>query len=349
MLIIILSCLIVAAGVCIMFIFDITKSAMEDPISAFETPEPEQQIIQSTPKQTLTPTPEPIEFDVMFNGKMYNEQQKYINIVLLGFDDMQDRANDGGNTDSLMVFKIGFETGDVEVLSIPRDTWTLVNEYDSKGKLEFTYNTKINAAYASASRRDDKYPNALATIENLMEADGLFDLDMDYYCSIDIKDVPKLCDAVGGVPIVLENSMESIGKRGETVVLNSTMAQYYLRDRKTGNGDISRGQRHQKFMVALAKKIQQMGGRKAALALYDDVIKYIKTNLSIEQIAALASLVGDINVDSIKLFSVPGKIGGASYERPGSYYGDFRSVYLVDKNGLKNIILDMYYEVVLIE
>lgn len=327
------------------FMLDIAKGVIEDPLSAFEVPEPteKQIIIQPEPNVSTPPTPMPVEFDVAYNGKLYNKQEKYVNIVLLGFDDMQDRENDGGNTDSIMVFKIGFETGEVEVLSIPRDTWTMINEYDSKGNLEFSYNTKINAAYSAAARRDDKYNNSLAAIENFMEVDGLFDLDMDYFCSIDIKDVPKLCDAVGGVPITLDYTMDTIGSKGETVVLDSLAAQYYLRDRKTGNGDITRSARHQKFMIALAKRIKEMGGRKAALALYDEVIRYISTNLSLEQIAALAALMDDIDVDNIVQYSVPGKIGSAAYERPGKYFGDFRSVYIADKDELSKVILDMYY------
>ncbi len=344
-LIVLLVTLIIAAGVCLVMVLDTTMDVIENPEKAFvkeEQPTPAPVII--VPTEQPEPTPTPIAYDVMYNDKMYVKNNDSVNIVLLGFDDMQDRKDDGGNTDAIMVCNIGFESNDMKIISVPRDTWTKVNEYDRDGNLEFTYNQKINAAFMAASNPKDRYPNSLSAIEYLFEVDSMFDVDMDYYCSIDIKDVPKLCEAVDGVPIVLDVSMDGIGSRGQTVVLDRLDAQYYLRDRSSGDGDLGRANRQRLFMIALAKKIQSMGGKNAALALYDDVLKYIDTNLAIEQIVALASLLNDINVDSIELCTIPGQTGGASYERPGSHYGDYRSVYLVEKQDMEKLIIDTYYK-----
>jgi len=345
MLTLLLVSLIIVAGVCIVMILETTMDIVDNPEKAFlesEDPEPTPLLVE--PEKDAEPTPTPIEYDVMHNDKMYIKDVDSVNIVLLGFDDMQDRKHDGGNTDSIMVFNIGFDNNNMNIMSIPRDTWTKVNEYDRNGKLEFTYHTKVNAAYMAASRKSDRFQNALSAIEYLYEVDGIFDVEMKYYCSIDIKDVPKLCDAVGGVPVVLDVNMSGIGRKGETVTLNSLDAQYYLRDRTSGTGDLVRAMHHRTFMVGLAKKIQSMGGRNAALALYDDVLKYIDTNLAFDQIVALASLANDIDVDSIKMQTIPGKTGSAKYERPGSLYGDYRSVYLVDKEKMKELIIDTYYK-----
>ncbi len=346
LLIIMLACLIVMAGVCVSFMLDITRTVIDDPLSAFE-PQRTQEIssITAEPVSEDAPaTPAPVPHDVDYNGVLYNKQTGYVNIVLLGFDDMQDREDDGSNTDSIMVFKINMENGAIDIISIPRDTWTKVNEYDKKGNLEYTYNTKINAAYSAAARKSDRYDNALTAIENLLEPGDQIDLDIDYYCSIDIKDIPKLADAVGGVKVTLEYNVPNVGNKGDTVTLTGKNAQYYLRDRSTGSGDITRGVRHEKFMIALAKRIKEMGGKQAALALYDDMLRYLTTNLSIEQIAALATLLDKINTDEMKMHTLPGKIGSASYERPGSHFGERRSVYLADTPALTQMILDIYYE-----
>ncbi|MEX1308429.1 MAG: LCP family protein, partial [Eubacteriales bacterium] len=274
----------------------------------------------------------------------YNKNAHCINIVLMGFDDVEERPDDGGNTDSLMVFQIDFERAKVNVISIPRDTWTLINEYDSDGKLEYTYHTKINAAYAAAARGKDRYPNVLATVENLFNDGGQFDLDMDYYCSIDIKDVPQITKVVGGVTVKLAYTIPGVGEAGETVVLDENTCEIYLRDRSTGDGDITRAQRHQKFMIALAKRIQALGGKKAALTLYDDAVRYTETNLSLEQIAALAALMDNVDMSSVALYTAPGAVGSATYERPGSHYGDYRSVYLVNESALADLIVNLYYD-----
>jgi len=342
MLIIILAVLIIIAGIMASSVMDSAKTLREDPLSAFDTATPTPLVLVNP--STAAPISTAVPHDLEYEGKYYNKKQSFVNIVLLGFDDMQDRPDDGGNTDSLMVFQIDFESNKVNVISIPRDTWTLVNEYDAKGKLKYTYHTKINAAYMAAAKRSDRYPNVLTTIENLFNSDERFNLALDYYCSIDIKDVPKIVKVVGGVPITLDHAIPGVGDAGERVTLTESTSQIYLRDRSTGSGDIYRAQRHQQFMIALAARIQALGGKKAALTLYDDAVRYVNTNLSLEQIAALASVVNDIDLNSISLYTVPGTVGSASYERPGVHFGDYRSVYLVDKVALAKLILKLYYE-----
>ncbi len=341
MLIIILAVLIVFAGLAVSSLLKTAKTIQDDPMSAFET-EATPLILEST--AAATPTVSVVPHDVEYKGTYYEKKESFVNIVLLGFDDVEDRPDDGGNTDSLMVFQIDFDTATVNVISIPRDAWVLINEYDEKGNLEYTYHTKINAAYSAAARKQDRYPNVLTAIQNLFGVDGLFNLDFDYYCSIDIKDVPQIVKVVGGVPITLDATIPNVGNAGEEVTLTEETCEIYLRDRSTGEGDVSRASRHQQFMMALAKRIQALGGKKAALTLYDDAVRYIDTNLSLEQIAAVASMMDDINVDSISLYTVPGVIGNTTYERPGSHFGDYRSAYLVDSDALAELILKLYYE-----
>ena len=343
MLIIILAVLIVFAGLAGASLLNIYKTVKTDPESAFIA-EATPLVLESSAVPVSTATPAVIAHDLEYGGAYYNKNIHSINIVLLGFDDVEDRPDDGGNTDSLMVFQIDFDSAKVNVISIPRDTWTLVNEYDSDGALEYTYHTKINAAYSAAARSKDRYPNVLSTIENLFNMEGQFDLGMDYYCSIDIKDVPKITKVVGGVTVKLEHTIPGVGNAGETVTLDEETCEIYLRDRSTGDGDITRAQRHQKFMLALAKRIQALGGKKAALTLYDDAVRYIDTNLSLEQIAALAALMDQVDVDNIALYTVPGRVGSATYERPGSHFGDYRSVYLVEETALAKLIVSLYYE-----
>jgi polyisoprenyl-teichoic acid--peptidoglycan teichoic acid transferase len=342
MLIIILAVLIVFAGLAVSSLLKTAKAIQEDPMSAFET-EATPLILESS--VVATPTASVVvPHDVEYKGVYYQEKDSFVNIVLLGFDDVEDRPDDGGNTDSLMVFQIDFDTAAVNVISIPRDSWALINEYDAKGNLEYTYHTKINAAFSAAARKQDRYPNAMTAIQNLLGVDGLFDINFDYYCSIDIKDVPQIVKVVGGVPITLDATIPNVGIAGETVTLTEETCETYLRDRSTGEGDVSRASRHQQFMIALAKRIQALGGKKAALTLYDDAVRYIDTNLSLEQIAAVAAMMDDINVDAISLYAVPGVIGGTTYERPGSHFGDYRSAYLVDSDALAELILKLYYE-----
>jgi polyisoprenyl-teichoic acid--peptidoglycan teichoic acid transferase len=347
---IVLVSLIIAAGVCIYFILEIMIDVTNNPEIAFgkqnDSPPKIVTPIEPSPAvaQEPIPTATPIAYDVMVDGKMYNLKNDGVNIVLFGFDDVEYRDDDGGNTDSIMVFNIGFNNNSMDIISVPRDTWTRVHEYDRNGNLEFVYKTKINAAFMAADRKKDRFPNALTTVEQLFEVDDTFDLDMDYYCSIDIKDISKVCDSLGGVPMVLDATIVSIGKKGDFVTLNNKDAQTYLRDRSSLNGDLDRAKHHRTFIIAVLKRVKALGGKNAALALYDDVLRYIDTNLGLEQIAALATMTDNIDIDSISMTTVPGATGGTAYERPGKYYGDYRSVYLADQMKMTKLMLEIYYE-----
>ena len=102
MLIIILAVLIVFGGLAAASLLDTYKTVKNDPQSAFEPEETPLVLEAKTPKASATP--EAVPHDLEYHGVYYNKKPHRINVVLLGFDDVEDRPDDGGNTDSLMIF-----------------------------------------------------------------------------------------------------------------------------------------------------------------------------------------------------------------------------------------------------
>ena len=68
-----------------------------------------------------------------------------------------DARSDGGNTDVMIVMSIDIETGDVQAISIPRDTIAHIYHYnDTEDKINKEYFHKLNGAYGAGPRDLDE-------------------------------------------------------------------------------------------------------------------------------------------------------------------------------------------------
>ena len=118
-----------------------------------------------------------------------------VSILLLGADE---RGNDKGRSDSLMVITLNPKNNSMKTVSIPRDTYT---EIVGKGKRD-----KINHAYAFGG-----VDMSVATVENFLN------VPINYYIEVNMEGFKDIVDAVGGVDVNndLEFSLEgSTSKKG---------------------------------------------------------------------------------------------------------------------------------------
>jgi len=267
---------------------------------------------------------------------------------LLGIDtNVERRINrDGYRSDMVMVCAIDTKTNKATLLSIPRDTYTTMYKIDENtGEVTETVQHKVNAAYSyGGGATKYSYQNAMACVELFLsrtcELETPLDFQLDVpvylYAGINIDGIPRIASAVGGVKITLERSIPNVGSKGQTVTLKYTNAELYITTRHGAGGDTDRVRRQQKFMIALAKKIKDRGQEDivgTVLQLWDDVQRYVYTNLSTDQMLDLAKILMKTDIDSIERITVP----GTSDKRNGSY------VILHDEEATLQILLDMYY------
>ena len=105
-------------------------------------------------------------------------------IMIMGVDE---RADDVGRSDTLMVATIDPKLDQAALLSIPRDTRVKIkgHGYD-----------KINAAYAYGGERLTQ-----STVEDFLG------VNMDHYIIVNVKAFQRIIDALGGVDIDVEKRM----------------------------------------------------------------------------------------------------------------------------------------------
>lgn len=186
---------------------------------------------QTVNEQMKTEVP---SIDIVRTKEKVEEKEK-LNILLLGVDK---RPGDRGRSDTMIILTLDPIANKMQMISIPRDTRTLIV---GKG-----FEDKINHAYAFGG------PDmSVATVENMLN------IDIDYYVEINMEGLVDLVDAVGGITVYNDLDWHSNGvhyKSGE-LHLNGKQALGYVRMRKQDpQGDFGRTKRQRQVIEAIIKK-----------------------------------------------------------------------------------------------
>lgn len=223
-------------------------------------------------------------------------------VLFLGTDDIVEAST---RADTIMLLSIDTESGDVGVLSIPRDTrvWS-----PSRQRWD-----RINALYAHGGTK------------LVMEAvSQLVRVPVRYYVHTDFQGFEELVDILGGVEITVERRMHYVDKAQGleidlfpgTQVLDGAKALQYVRYRD-GLGDVSlvdpfgekydgRVERQRRFVQALASKLLSPAGLVKLPQLVAQVFKIVDTNLPWEMVLSLAVSAGKFSPDRMQTAVLPG-------------------------------------------
>ncbi len=227
-------------------------------------------------------------------------------IMIMGVDE---RIDDVGRSDTLMIATLDPKTDHAALLSIPRDT---------RVKIKGRGYDKINAAYAYGGEK---------LAENTVES--FLGIDIDHYFIINTNSFVSLVDAIGGVDINVEKRMyyeDPWDDNGGLVIdiypgiqhMDGEKAVTYVRYRDE-EGDIGRVRRQQEFMAACMDKVTSPSIIPKIPSIISEIIDAVKTDLSFREILGLAGALKDAQQNGLDMEMVPGKplyIDGVSYWIP---------------------------------
>ncbi|MFJ8219596.1 LytR family transcriptional regulator [Bacillus cereus] len=182
--------------------------------------------------------------------------KKPISILMMGVDQ---RGEDQGRSDSLMLFTLNPAKKSMKITSIPRDSYT---EIVGKGKKD-----KINHAYAFGGIN-----MSVKTVENFLN------VPVDHYIEVNMEGFKDIVDAVGGVDINndMDFTIDGVHYAKGDLHLNGEKALLYSRMRyQDTRGDFGRQMRQRQVIQAVIKK----GASVSSLASYGDVLKAIEKNV----------------------------------------------------------------------
>lgn len=217
-------------------------------------------------------------------------------VLLLGVDQ---RKNDRGRSDSLIVLTVNPSQNSVKMLSIPRDTRT---EIIGRGTQD-----KINHAYAFGG-----VEMSMDTVENFL------DIPIDYFVQINMEGFKDIVDAVGGVTV--QNNLDfSYGgehfPKGEIQLDGGSALKYSQMRKEDPRGDFGRQTRQRQIIQGVIRE----GASLSTLTNYGDIFSAlgnnVKTNLTFDEMVTIQSKYKDAGKDIEQL-----ELKGSGTKIDGIYY-----------------------------
>lgn len=120
----------------------------------------------------------------------------------------------------------------------------------------------------------------------------LYDITADYYARLNFSSFETIIDALGGIEVYSEYDFVAQGftfTKGMNT-LNGAQALAFVRERKSfAEGDIQRGKDQMEMLKSLIARLGTFDGLNGFAQVYDEVAPVVETNLSKEQLLAIAS------------------------------------------------------------
>lgn len=252
-------------------------------------------------------------------------------VLLMGVDAKDVKKSKGTRTDTMMLVKVNFESGKINLLSIPRDTRVLV-----KGRED-----KINHAHA--------YGGPDLSIRTVRE---FLNIDLDYYVKVDYKAVMAIVEAIGGVEIDVPRNMTyydptadpplNINLKKGLQLLNGQQSHDFLRWRKnnsltSGYGDIGRIESQQMFVKELVKQTLKPKNIFKLPKLIETYYDYVETNVPLNVILKGAMSAKNLDIENMETTTIPGE--GKRIAK-----GDY---WIYNEDGTNKIVEEMFKDYLL--
>ncbi|MEM6451720.1 MAG: LCP family protein [Cyanobacteria bacterium P01_D01_bin.105] len=264
------------------------------------------------PRQVSGETVAPPLTDLWRSGFRY-QVSRPVNILIMGLDEALDveGAEPGdlvGRTDTMLLTRIDPEQKSVNVMSIPRDTRVEIPGYGIEKINHANFEGGAELAAQTVMHNFDNVP-------------------IDRYVRVSTEAFQEIVDLVGGIEVLVPKAMKYEDKTQGLVIdlepglqiLNGDEAEQFARFRQDEYGDIGRVQRQQILLKALRKRMTNP----AVLPKLPQIVKvlqtYIDTNLTIEELLALAGFGLDMESKNLNMVMLPGRFSDPE-EYTASYW-----------------------------
>lgn len=251
-----------------------------------------------------------------------------VNILVMGIDRVLDAPDNSeavfqGHSDTMLLLRVDPRDRAVKMLSIPRDTRVESPSLSIK---------KINQANADGGAQ-----LAAKVVSNTFN-----NVAVDRYVRITTGAFRELVDLVGGIEVFVPEPMSYVDNTQNLKIdlqqgwqtLNGEQAEQFARYRRE-NGDIARIQRQQVLLKALRQRLQTPTVLTRVPQLIRVMQKYVDTNLSLEEMLALASFALKLEPDDFKMVLLPGR-----FSKPSEYSAS----YWIMDSAAKDRIMSEYFD-----
>lgn len=285
------------------------------------------------------------EGQILSDGKVYQYNEEILTFLCMGVDAGKGIAGkktpgNAGQADAILLVVVNPRNESIEVIPINRDTMMDIEIYDTAGVFVGEEQGQIALQYAYGDGRERSCELMEQKVSHLM-----FGIPVHGYGVLDMDSIRDLNDAVGGVEVVIPEDMTMYHrgwKKGERILLKGTDALTYIRERDEFSGElgtnISRIERQKQYMDQYVKKLKEEIRRDLTfpITLFQKVQDHMLTSLTVDQITYLASTLTGYEFSMEHMITIPGS----------SAMGEKHEEFYVDDQALKQIVIDVFYEVV---
>lgn len=242
-----------------------------------------------------------------------------INVIILGMEDVR--------TDTILFGSFDPDTKDIDVISIPRDTYIHRKGYD------LAEQRKINSVYENHGAEGVK-----RSVSYVLQG-----APVHHHIMVDYKGVEKIIDSVGGVEVVVPFHMKysdpkadpplHIDIRAGRQVLDGKKSLQFLRYRKGYiDGDLGRINAQQEFLKSFVKKALSYRLPVVIKNVYD----YVESDISLFEALYYGTKALDISGEDIEFSTLPGQ---AEFRKHG---GKLLSYFISNPSKTKKVLESIY-------
>ena len=276
---------------------------------------------------------------IYIDGELCYPKSGVRNYLIMGIDSEGEAATEAlGQADFIMVLSFDENTKTYTMVSVSRDTMTIVDEYDDFGGHRVVYK-QVALSHSNAGGGDGV--TDIAKCKNTAKAVSgiLLGMEFDGYMSMTMDAVSLLLDQVGGVEVTVEEDLTSVDPslvKGNTVKLEGELALKYVRARGglEDSSNTARMKRQEAFLQAFFAKVSDREWTESELIkIYDEVHPYVCNDAGEAGYEVLFNMLNEYTVGekiSLKGETTVGKGG----------YVEF----YVDEEHVKEVMLSVFYE-----
>lgn len=216
-------------------------------------------------------------------------QSGIISILLLGTDEPNNGIEPFG-ADAIRLVILDFDKKSINVINIPRDTVIVVYGQAAENKGRQSIGLAYHYEYHATNQSVEEASALIAT-----SIKDNFDIDVDYYITLNSESFEKMIDEIGGIKIVLEEKFiteHNVEFNAGTSVLNGKQSVEFIKSLVGGNE--SRVFRQNLFITSLKNQVINLTTVDKLPALIELSENAISTDLNIVQLLSIACLAENV-------------------------------------------------------
>ena len=278
---------------------------------------------------------------VSYDGKIYEYNDDMLTFLAMGIDKMgkvekAKNKTDGGQADALFLVCANPDTKQINIIGVNRDTMVdVVMAGVGENGEDVITTAEIAVQHGFGDGMEQSCELTVDAVSRLF-----YGLPIHGYLSFNMGGVAELSNALGGVKLTCLEDLTKINKKwteGAQITLKGEDTYDYIhwRDTKSFESARRRLARQKQYLSAMGKTTfaKMKEDLTLPVKLYKQFKPYIVTNLTVDEIAWLATEFSsyELNIDTI--YSLEGET------KMGEQFEEFYP----DKDALKRLMFELFY------